>query len=249
MGAIYTIWLREMKLFTRNRSRLIGSLATPFFWLAFVGIGLSTSFEFPGLSVDYLDFMTPGIIGMGLLFFSMFSGISVLWDKQFGFMKEMMVAPISRRSIVLGKTAGGTTAAMFQAIIILLMAKLMGVGIAGVRGSLFSIPFMILISAGFVSLGLSFAARMEDPHGFQMIMSFIMMPLFFLSGALFPLVDVPAWLKFLAYLDPLTYGVDGLRGTLINTHQFPLLLDISILVIFSIAMVSLGSFLFESSSV
>jgi ABC-2 type transport system permease protein len=245
MEAIYTIWLREVKIFTRVRSRVAGSLATPIFWLAFVGVGFSSSFRFPGLSIDYMDFITPGIVGMTLLFSSMFSGLSVLWDKQFGFMKEMLVAPVKRTTIVLGKTVGGTTIALFQGIMILLISIAMGVNI-DLSGFFMALVFMILISVSFVSLGIVFASRMEDPHGFQMIMSFVMMPVFFLSGALFPLERLPLWLKSLTYLDPLTYGVDGLRGSLVHMNQFPLWLDFSVLLVFSIAMLSLGGYLFRS---
>ncbi len=244
MEAVYTIWLREVKIFTRAKSRVAGSLATPIFWLVFVGIGFSSSFSFPGLSIDYIDFMTPGIVGMTLLFSSMFSGLSVLWDKQFGFMKEMLVAPVKRTTIVLGKTVGGTTISLFQGIMILLVSMVMGVNI-DFSGFFMALVFMILISVSFVSLGLVFASRMEDPHGFQMIMSFVMMPVFFLSGALFPLERLPLWLKSLAYLDPLTYGVDGLRGSLIHMNQFSLWLDFSVLFVFSIAMLSLGGYLFK----
>lgn len=245
MEAIYTIWLREVKIFTRVRSRVAGSLATPIFWLAFVGVGFSSSFRFPGLSIDYMDFITPGIVGMTLLFSSMFSGLSVLWDKQFGFMKEMLVAPVKRTTIVLGKTVGGTTIALFQGVMILLISIAMGVNI-DLSGFFMALAFMILISVSFVSLGIVFASRMEDPHGFQMIMSFVMMPVFFLSGALFPLERLPLWLKSLTYLDPLTYGVDGLRGSLVHMNQFPLWLDFSVLLVFSIAMLSLGGYLFRS---
>ncbi len=244
MEAVYTIWLREIKIFARAKSRIAGSLATPIFWLVFVGVGFSSSFRFPDLSISYIDFMTPGIIGMTLLFSSMFSGLSVLWDKQFGFMKEMLVAPVKRTTIVLGKTLGGTTISLFQGIAVLLVSMGMGVSI-DLSGFFVAVAFMILISASFVSLGLVFASQMDDPHGFQMIMSFVMMPIFFLSGALFPLERLPAWLKTLAYLDPLTYGVDGLRGSLIHVNEFPLWLDFSVLVVFFVAMISLGGYLFR----
>lgn len=248
MGAVYTIWLREIKIFTRVRSRVAGSLATPIFWLVFVGVGFNASFRFPDLSINYMDFITPGIIGMTLLFSAMFSGLSVLWDKQFGFMKEMLIAPVKRTTIVLGKTVGGTTIALFQGCMILLVSIAMGVNIT-LSGFLTALIFMVLISASFVSLGLVFASQMEDPHGFQMIMSFVMMPLFFLSGALFPIDRLPTWLKYLTYLDPLTYGVDGLRGSLIYVNQFPLWFDFSVLFVFFMVMISLGGYLFKRMEV
>lgn len=245
MGAIYTIWLREMKLFVRVKTRVIGSLAAPFFWLAFVGIGLSSSFRFSNLPASYLDFLTPGIIGMTLLFSSMNSGISVLWDKQFGFMKEMLIAPVSRISIALGKTAGGVTIALFQGYAVLVMANLMGVKTSGAGGVAASALFMLLTSASFVSMGLIFASKMEEPHSFQVVANFVMMPMFFLSGALFPIDKLPAWLKYLVYVNPLTYGVDGMRSVLIGVSEFPPSLDLFVLLAFSTAMLLSGSYFFK----
>ncbi|MEE8168494.1 MAG: ABC transporter permease [Candidatus Hydrothermarchaeales archaeon] len=247
MGAVSTIWLREMKLFLRARSRLLGSIATPFFWLAFVGIGFKSSFRMD-LSTDYLTFMAPGIIGMSLIFSAMFSGLSVLWDRQFGFLKEILVAPVSRAAVVIGKTLGGATISTLQGIVILMISILMGVKIVGWEGVLISIVFMMLISASFISLGIAFASKMEDPHGFQLIMSFVVLPVFFLSGALFPLDRLPTWLKMLSYADPLTYGVDGLRGSLIGMSQFPLWVDFLIVLAFLIFSTAVGSQLFKSTT-
>lgn len=242
--SIYTIWLREVKLFFRAKSRVAGSIATPVFWLAFVGIGFKSTFNLRDLQIGYLEFMTPGIIGMSLLFSSMFSGLSVLWDKQFGFLKEILVAPVSRTSIVLGKTLGGATIAVIQGVLILLVSIAMGVKIR-FDGILLSVLFMLLISSSFIGLGLAFASKMTDPHGFQAVYGFIMMPMFFLSGALFPLDALPLWLKYLTYLDPLTYGVDALRGLLIGVSHFPLWQNFMVMFIFLILTTSLGSYLFR----
>jgi ABC-2 type transport system permease protein len=245
LTAVYTIWLREVKIFLRARSRLVGSVVTPFFWLAILGMGFRASFDLRGVPVDYLDFMAPGIIGMSLLFSSMFSGISVLWERQFGFLKEILVAPVGRSSIVLGKTLGGSTVAVSQGVILLLLSLGMGVGISGIWEALLSLPVMVLISASFINLGLAFASRMEDPHGFQTIMGFVMLPLFFLSGALFPVIRLPPLLRGFAYVDPLTYGVDALRGLLIGVSYFPLWSDLLAVIAFLFLTTVLATALFE----
>lgn len=241
--SIYIIWLREVKLFFRVRSRVAGSIAMPVFWLAFVGVGFKSAFSLRGLEIGYLEFMAPGIIGMSLLFSSMFSGLSVLWDRQFGFLKEILVAPVSRLSIVLGKNFGGATIALIQGILILLVSIVMGVKIR-LDGIVLAVFFMLLISSSFISLGLVFASKMSDPHGFQAVYGFIMMPMFFLSGALFPLDALPLWLKSLTYINPLTYGVDALRGLLIGISHFSLWQDFLVMFIFLLATTSLGSYLF-----
>lgn len=241
--SIYIIWLREVKLFFRVKSRVAGSIAMPVFWLAFVGVGFKSAFSLRGLEIGYLEFMAPGIIGMSLLFSSMFSGLSVLWDRQFGFLKEILVAPVSRLSIVLGKNFGGATIALIQGILILLVSIVMGVKIR-LDGIVLAVFFMLLISSSFISLGLVFASKMSDPHGFQAVYGFIMMPMFFLSGALFPLDALPLWLKSLTYINPLTYGVDALRGLLIGISHFSLWQDFLVMFIFLLATTSLGSYLF-----
>jgi ABC-2 type transport system permease protein len=249
LSAIYTLWLREMKRFFRARSRVLGSLGMPLFFLLFMGMGFSRA-RLPGIpeGVDYVNYLTPGIIGMILLFGSMFAGISVLWDRQFGFLKEVMVTPVSRTSIVIGRVAGGVSMALFQAAIVLIAGVAMGLK-TGVVGFLSSLVFMILISSAFVGLGLAFASKMTDVHGFQLIMNFLMFPLFFLSGALYPITEMPTFVTVISYLDPLTYGVDALRGTLIGTSEFSLVTDFVLLLGFSIAMVVLGAYLFEEVEV
>ncbi len=249
--AIYSIWLREMLRFIRLKSRLIGSLASPFFFLAFLGIGFGSSTALPGIpqGVSYVSFLTPGIIGMTLLFSSTFAGLSVLWDREFGFLKEIMVAPVSRVAIVLGRTAGGVTTAIMQALIILLSGIILGMIVPSLQGLIVSLAFMVLIAATFIGLGLAFASKMEDMSGFSLIMNFLIFPLFFLSGALYPLDRFPSVIKIIAYLNPLTYGVDGLRHSLIGTGTFSLSLDFVVLAVSCIAMLGLGTYLFETSEV
>jgi ABC-2 type transport system permease protein len=203
----------------------------------------------PGMpqNTDYIHFLVPGIIGMTMLFTSMFAGLSVLWDKEFGFLKEIMVAPVNRVSIVLGRIAGGTTTALIQGIMILGVSIILGFRITGISSFLLSALFMFLISNTFIGFGLIFASKMKDMQGFTLIMNFIIFPLFFLSGALYPLKNMPFWIRYLSYLDPLTYGVDGLRGALIQFSSYSLFTDFVILTGFSLLMVFLGAYFFEKS--
>lgn len=249
--AVYSIWLREMLRFVRLKSRIAGSVASPFFFLAFLGIGFGSVTVMPGIpeGVDYISFLTPGIIGMTLLFSSTFAGLSVLWDREFGFLKEIMVAPVSRLAIVLGRTAGGVTTAMLQAMIILLSGILLGMAVPGFKGFLWSLVFMVLIASTFIGLGLAFASKMKDMSGFSLIMNFLIFPLFFLSGALFPLDRFPPAITMLAYLNPLTYGIDGLRYSLIGVSAFSPGLDLAVLAISCAAMLGLGAYLFENTEV
>jgi ABC-2 type transport system permease protein len=249
--AIYSIWLREMLRFFRLKSRLFGSIASPFFFLAFLGMGFGNGASLPGIppGIGYVSFLTPGIIGMTLLFSATFAGLSVLWDREFGFLKEIMVSPVSRIAIVLGRTAGGLTTGILQAVIIMLSGMLLGMTVPSLQGFLLSLVFMILIAATFIGLGLAFASKMEDMSGFSLIMNFLIFPLFFLSGALFPLDRFPAFIKPLAYANPLTYGVDGLRYCLIGISAFSPITDFIVLGIACLAMLVLGAYLFETTEV
>jgi ABC-2 type transport system permease protein len=245
--AVYVIWLRDIKRFIRARSRLIGNIVQPFFFLSILGFGLGSAM-FPGIPPQYrfIDFITPGIVAMAVLFSSVFSGVSVLWDKQFGFLQEVLVAPVSRLSIVVGRILGGATTALVQGFVILAIALILGVRISpfGVAGG---ITFMLLLAFSAVGFGLIVASQMEDFHGFQLVMNLIIFPLFFLSSALFPLEGLPYWLKMIAYLNPLTYGVDGLRHSLVGFSSIPVWIDLSVLLTFCMLMVSIGSYLFGRS--
>ncbi|HOV82153.1 MAG TPA: ABC transporter permease [Methanothrix sp.] len=249
LNAIYSIWLREMLRFFRLKSRLIGSIASPFFFLAFLGIGFGGTM--PGIpsGLSYVSFLTPGIIGMTLLFSATFAGLSVLWDREFGFLKEIMVAPVSRIAIVLGRTAGGLTTGILQAIIILISGILLGMKMPSLAGLLLSLVYMVLVAATFIGLGLAFASKMEDMSGYSLIMNILIFPLFFLSGALFPIERFPELIRDLAYLNPLTYGVDGLRYGLIGTGAFSPLVDLGASAICCVSMLLLGAYLFESTEV
>ena len=246
--AIYVLWMREMKRWWRAKSRIVGSLAMPLFFLAFLGLGFRRM-TIPGLSGDvgYIRFLVPGIIGMNILFSSTFGGLSVLWDREFGFLKEIMVAPVSRVSIVLGRIAGGATTALIQAVLILAISYIMGFKIINISSIFLAIVFMILIAVTFLGLGLIFASKMRDIQGFSIVMNFVIFPLFFLSGALYPLENFPVWLRYISKIDPLTYGVDGLRAALIGVSSFSIFYNFIFMVIFSSVMILLGAYFFEKS--
>lgn len=246
--AIYVLWLREIKRLFRAKSRLIGTLLMPVFFLGFLGMGFKRS-SIPGVpsGTSYSAFLTPGILGMSILFSSTFAGLSVIWDREFGFLKEIMVAPVNRVSIVLGRIAGGITTSLFQALVILLVSIFAGFRPFSWPLLLAGLLFMVLISMTFIGLGLSFASRMRDMQGFNLVMNFVIFPLFFLSGALFPLNGFPAWIRVLSRFDPLTYGVDGLRASLLGKSELPLLLDLGILSGCALLSVVVGAWFFEKS--
>ena len=242
---VYTMWLRQIKRFLRTKSRLVSSILMPFLFLAFLGLPLSFIPGFQIAGMNYLDFMAPGIVGMTLLFAGTISGVSVIWDKEFGFLKEVLVAPVNRFSIILGRSLGSMTIAIPQALIIVVIATAMGVKISGISGFFLSIVFMILTCATFTGVGLIIAAKLSDTEGFMSIMNLIIMPIFFLSGAFFPLQVMPAWVRYIMYIDPLTYGVDVIRGELVGGAAFPLWLDFVVLGVLSIALAGLGAYLFS----
>jgi len=223
MSAIYIVWLRQMKRYMRSRSRIVGSLGQPVLFLVALGFGLGPIFQKAG-GGSYIDFLVPGIIAMSILFTAMFNGIELIWDRQFGFLKETLVAPVSRISIMVGRTLGGATIATLQGIIVLLLSLLFGFFPYSLLALPATVAIMFLIAFFFTTLGTAIASALEDFQGFQLIMSFLVMPLFFLSGALFPLKGAPDFLVAISTFNPLTYGVDGLRETLTNAanpHRNP----------------------------
>jgi ABC-2 type transport system permease protein len=246
--AVYVLWLREMKRYVRAKSRIIGSLMQPLFFLAFLGLGFNRM-AVPGVSsdVNYIRFLVPGILGMTLLFSSSMQGLSVLWDREFGFLKEIMVAPVGRVSIVLGRIAGGTTTTLIQGFLVLVLSIALGFKIRSLPSLALAMLFMILIAFTFIGFGLIFASKMKDMQGFGIIINFIIFPLFFLSGALYPLKNLPWAIRGLSYADPLTYGIDGMRGVLIGVHALPVAADLLILAGFALIMLFLGAWFFEKS--
>jgi len=240
-----------MKRFIRSKGRLIATVVQPLFFLVILGSGLRSA-VMPGMvGDDYLAFLAPGIIAMAILFSSMVTGISVLWDKQFGFLQEVLVAPVSRFSIIIGRTLGGATIALIQGFIILFIAFGLGVPIAGISGLLLTIVFMVLSAFTAVGFGLVIASKMEDFQGFQLIMNLIVMPLLFLSSAFFPIAtnpDMPNIIAKLSFFNPLFFMVDGMRGSLtgLNNVLDPLV-NLVIVLGICIFMLGLGSYLFGKS--
>ncbi|MBN2251324.1 MAG: ABC transporter permease [Candidatus Altiarchaeota archaeon] len=244
MDIVYTIWLRSMKRYIRSKSRMIGSLGMPVFFLLVLGFGLNSVVQIPGMEQGYIGFIIPGIIAMTVLFTSMFSGIQIIWDKQFGFLKETLVAPVSRTEIMLGQTLGGATTAFIQGIIILVISLLMGLGVTDPSGFLIAFVYMLLIGMAFTAFGIAIASKMEDMHGFQLIMNFVIFPIFGLSGALFPIESLPEWVKPLTFINPLTYGVEGIRYGLLGTSFIEPMISFAVLTGFVALLVAIGTYMF-----
>ena len=244
MNVIYILWLRELKKYLRSRTQIVASLGSPIMYLGVLGFSLAPIFRRAGEG-SYLQFIAPGVVGMTVLFTSMFSGIAMLWDRQFGFLKETLVAPVPRLTIMLGRTLGGATTAIVQGTLIFVVTL-----IAGFRPvSLVAIPFaylvMILIAVVFSALATAIGSSLTEMQGFQLVMNFLVMPIFFLSGALYPLRDLPKALAFLTRLDPLTYGVDGMRAMLIGSSHFSLGVDAAVLALFGAVFLVLGAWRFS----
>lgn len=207
----YTIWYRDVLRFVRDRSRIVASLGQPLLFLFVFGSGLSPAMSgLGGGTFDFKQFLFPGILSMAVLFTAIFSAVSIVWDREFGFLKEVMVAPVSRLAVALGKVAGGSTVAMLQGLIVLVLGPFIGVRLSWDQ-VLVLVLLMLLLAAVMTALGLLIAARQRSMEGFQMVMQFLLMPMFFLSGAFFPLRGVPLWMEWLSRIDPVTYGVDPLR--------------------------------------
>lgn len=254
--AIYVVLLRELKRFWRAKARIIGSIAQSFFFLAIFGLGLGNFIGGVG-GVTYLSYLAPGIIGMGLLFGSVFTGISVVFDRQFGFMKEMLVAPVSRTSIILGKIMGGAVTASVQGVMLMGVAALMGafrLSLWLLLGAVLGLGVMLLITAGFVGIGVSIGSALNDFHAFQLITTFLIWPLFMLSGVFFPIEVVPLPLQIAMLCDPMFYGVDLLRWCLLGAGSPILgtlgwLISLGVLAGFTALMIGIGTLLFSRAQV
>jgi ABC-2 type transport system permease protein len=244
MDIIYTIWLRNMKRFIRSKSRIIGSISMPLFLLIFLGFGLNAVVKLPG-GENYIMFLMPGMVAMSVLFTSVFSGIQIIWDKQFGFLKETLVAPVSRLEIMLGQTFGGATTAFLQGVIILVFSLFIGLTIDNPARFLVAFLFMALIGISFTAFGIAIASRMDDMTGFQLIMNFVIFPVFALSGAFFPISSLPPWMAAVTMLDPLTYGLEGIRYGLTGSSQISPVVCLAVLGGFTLAMTLAGAYLFR----
>jgi ABC-2 type transport system permease protein len=258
-GGVYIIWYRDVLRYRRDRARLVSSLGQPLLFLVVFGSGLTASLG-AGLTaqlgnVSYVRFLFPGIVAMAVLFTAVFSAISIVWDREFGFLREVLVAPLSRAAVVTGKALGGSTVAMFQGAILLILAPILGVSLNPLL-VLELLGLMFLTAFALTSMGILIAARLQSLEAFQMIMNFLIMPMFFLSGAFFPLRGLPAWMSVITRLDPVAYGVDPMRrlllgadlapGINIANHHLGTIEDCLILAGFAAVMMILAVWAFEA---
>ena len=242
LTAMYALWYRELKIFFREKSRIIGSIVQPVLWIVVFGSGLGTSVSVSGL--NYQAFIFPGIIAMTAIFTSIFFGTYIVWDRKIDFLKEVLVAPVSRTTIFIGKVLGGCTDTLLQIIIIMFLGFLLSIPLT-IFSVLLSIPIILLMTIGLVSIGLILGSMMSSFEGFNLIVSFLIFPMFFLSGALFPIDNLPSWLYVFTRINPITYAVDALRYVILGVSVFPLALNLSVILAFDAAFVILGTIAFK----
>lgn len=244
MSAVYILWLRELKRYRRSPAQIVASFGQPLLYLLVLGFGLGPVFEQAGQG-SYLQFVAPGVVGMSILFTSVFSGIGLLWDRQFGFLKETLVAPVPRLTIMTGRTLGAATVSLIQGTLVLIVCVIAGFRPAHMAALPLGLVFMALIAIVFSALGTAIGSTMQNMQGFPLVMNFVVMPMFFLSGALFPLTNIPSALAVATALDPLTYGMDGLRGAFIGVSHFGLTTDAAVLVVVAGLFLVLGAYAFS----
>ncbi len=257
-----TIWQREMIRLSRSKTRVITSLAQPIFWLLLFGTAFTKMFGDAGAGggaptggsmaqEDFISFLTPGIVAMTVLFGSIFSGIGIIFDREFGFLKEILVAPVARESIVAGKALGGSTMAIITGSMILGLSTLIGAkftpDLPFAVAAVAAFVAVLLISLAFVTMGIAFASRIQSMEGFQMVMNFLVMPMFFVSGAFYPVQIMPGWLKALTYINPMFYGVDALRNAFSGSAAaaLPLWQDLVVLLGFTVLTTTVAVILFR----
>ena len=243
MNTIYILWQRQLIRFFRTKSRIIASLAQPVLFLVALGFGLGPVYAAAGKG-NYIDFLAPGIIAMTILFSAVFTGMEIIWDKQFGFLKETLVAPVSRFNIMLGRTLGGATVALMQGVLVFLITLVIGFR-PDWGGVIFAALFMFLIALLFSAFGTAVASKLEDMQSFPLIINFVVMPIYFLSGAIFPVQGLNPILNYIIRFNPLAYGVDGVRGALTSAHVFNYGLDLGILVVVALVIVAIGGYFFS----
>jgi len=244
LSVIYILWLRQIKRYFRSKARIVGSLGQSLLFLLAFGFGFGPIFQKAGQG-NYIQFLTPGIIAMSILFTAVFSGIEIIWDRQFGFLKETLVAPVSRLEIMLGRTLGGATVATLQGVIVFVLSLFVGFHIYSLIALPFAFIFMFFMALLFTALGTAIASVLKDMQGFQLIMNFLIMPIFFLSGALFPLDGLPKVIEVIVRCNPLSYGIDALRAALSGVAHFGLLNDSIFLFVGVVVLLFAGSFLFS----
>jgi ABC-2 type transport system permease protein len=234
---IYAIWLREAKIYMREKERVVSSIVSPLLWIFAFGAGVGSTMNI-AQGYSYQVFIYPGIVVMTVLFASLFYGVYIIWDRKLDFLKEVLVAPVSRASVFAGKVLGGATDAMIQVVFLLIIGFFISVPLTP-RIIISAFLMLLLISLAMVSIGLVIGANLKSPEGFSLVINFVMWPMFFFSGALFPVSNLSGWLAAVTYINPLTYGVDAVRGIILGIHQFPIILDAGVMLLFTlIAMVA-----------
>jgi ABC-2 type transport system permease protein len=245
MSAIYILWLRELKRYLRSRAQIVASLGQPMLYLLVLGFGLGPVFRRAG-NGDYLQFIAPGVIGMTVLFSSIFSGLGLLWDRQFGFLKETLVAPVPRMQIMIGRTMGGATVAVMQGLLVTVICLIAGFRPAHFTTIPIALGFMVLIALLFAALGVAIGSSLQDMQGFQLIMNFLVLPIYFLSGAMFPLNDARNVLRYITRADPLSYGIDGLRNVFGSPNvAFDPRVDLLVLIVVGSVLLVIGAYRFS----
>ncbi len=244
MNTIYILWLRQLKKYIRSTPRIIGSLGQPVLFLLVFGFGFGSIFQKAG-DGSYIQFLVPGIVAMAVVFTAIFGGIELIWDRQFGFLKETMVAPVSRFNIMIGRTFGSATVSVIQGIAVLIISFLIGFKMQNFLMLIPALVFMFLTAFFFAALGTAIASKLTDMQAFPIIMNFLVMPLFFLSGSIFPLNTAPKAMQILGKLDPLSYGIDGLRYSFIGMSAFNPWIDFSVLAGFSFVVLLIGNYFFK----
>lgn len=244
MRVLYILWLRQIIRFFRARSRIFGAVGQPLLFLLALGYGLGSVFQRAGMG-NYLQFLVPGIMAQTVLFSAMFYGAMIMFDRQFGFLKETLVAPVSRFKIMLGGALGGATTAMIQGILLLIIACLLGFRPEHWVLVPVSLFILMLLSIAIASFSSGIGSFVQDMQGFQAINQFLVFPLYFLSGSLYPLNHVPTWLRIVAEFNPMSYAVDALRDTLIGQTHFGLVKDLGVLSVTLIVLVAFGAYRFN----
>ena len=244
MSAIYILWLRSLKHFVRSKAQIVSSLGQPLLYLLALGFGLGPVFQRAGEG-SYIQFIAPGVITMTVLFSATFSGIGLIWDRQFGFLKETLVAPVPRLAVMIGRTLGGATVALLQGLMVLVLCLIVGFRPASYVALPEALLYMAMIAIVFCALGTALGSRLQNMQAFPMVTSFLMMPMYFLSGALYPLQGLPTAMKYVTAANPLTYGVDGVRGALIGAWHFGAGIDFIVLLAVGALFVVLGAWSFS----
>jgi ABC-2 type transport system permease protein len=239
MNVMYVLWLRQMKRYLRSHSRLLGAIGQPILFLLALGYGIGSIYKRAGAG-NYIDFLTPGIITQTILFSAVFWGINIIWDKQFGFLKEALVAPVSRLRLLMGSALGGATISLLQGIIVFVIATMLGFRPYNWWVLPGTLAIMVMLSVSLTAFGAGIASMVNDFQGFQAINNFLIFPLYFLSSALYPLTNVPEALRIIASINPLSYAVDALRTTLIHQSHFGLGKDLAVMTITLIVLLIFG---------